>query len=913
MSGLFYNLFITPIEYIIELVYSTMSRVLWNDGLCIIFVSLAVQVMVFPLYKKADEIQDAERRRQKSLEKWSRHIKQTFRGNERYMMLTSYYRENNYKPYYALKGSISLILQVPFFIAAYNFLSGLDALNGSSFLFIRNLALPDALIHVGSFSINALPIAMTVINILSGMIYTKGFSVKEKAQLYSMAGLFLVILYNSPSGLVLYWTMNNLFSLLKNIVTKLFRNPLRFTGILSSVSGVLLFVFVSRRQLLDSSEKRFFVLALVAACFLPLVLSFRKKAGQPGKVKTVSEKESRETDRLFILGGVFLSVFLGAFIPLTVVSSSPLEFMSATLGPMNLVFQVLSISVGFFLVLAGTFYFLSGYRVKRFIAGLYWIACFAAAVDFLFFGKNWGTLNLMMVYDTITWTLETLARAQAVRNAIVVLCVSVVALLLFRFAGPVLRTVYIILIVSVTAFCIIYTVRVTRETSQIDSSAFDEIDNNQKVFTLSREGKNVVLIMLDRGIGGYTQFIFDEKPELRSVYEDFVYFPNTISYGGGTCYGSAPIFGGYEYTPDEMNKRNGESMVSKQNEALSVLPVLFSESGYDVTVCDPPLAGYRSAISDISIYDPYPGIKAYNLEGRFTNVSNMGYDSQTALKMQIRSMFFYSIMKSSPVALQLYIYNDGDYFSVFSSRMMPEGEFCDTYGMLNSLVRLTEVRDSGKNTFMMFNNELTHTPTVLHYPSYTYVSSDEVGYSSEPETRISADGQVLDLSSPRGRAHYHVNMAAMLLIGNWLEYLKQEGVYDNTRIIITSDHGEDLGQFDYLISAEGQDFERYYPVLIYKDFRDDGNSRRKTDRSFDFMTNGDACILAIDGLINNPVNPFTGKEINNNEKYAHPQLVTVSKTGADGNSAVLPVLPDEWYMVSDNMLNTENWVHVRLP
>ena len=60
-----------------------------------------------------------------------------------------------------------------------------------------------------------LPIAMTLINIIAGAIYTKGFSFKEKAQIYGMALVFLVILYNSPSGLVLYWTMNNVFSLIK--------------------------------------------------------------------------------------------------------------------------------------------------------------------------------------------------------------------------------------------------------------------------------------------------------------------------------------------------------------------------------------------------------------------------------------------------------------------------------------------------------------------------------------------------------------------------------------------------------------------------------------------------------------------------------------------------------------------------
>ena len=62
---------------------------------------------------------------------------------------------------------------------------------------------------------------MTLINCIAGAVYTKGFPFKEKLQLYGMAFLFLILLYNSPSGLVLYWTLNNIFSLLKNIYYKI--------------------------------------------------------------------------------------------------------------------------------------------------------------------------------------------------------------------------------------------------------------------------------------------------------------------------------------------------------------------------------------------------------------------------------------------------------------------------------------------------------------------------------------------------------------------------------------------------------------------------------------------------------------------------------------------------------------------
>ena len=98
--------------------------------------------------------------------------------------------------------------------------------------------MPDALLTIGGLSINLLPVLMTVINIISSSIYTKGAPLKEKVQLYGMALLFLVLLYDSPSGLVLYWTANNTFSLIKNIIQSL-KIPSTVINTVFSVIGLV--------------------------------------------------------------------------------------------------------------------------------------------------------------------------------------------------------------------------------------------------------------------------------------------------------------------------------------------------------------------------------------------------------------------------------------------------------------------------------------------------------------------------------------------------------------------------------------------------------------------------------------------------------------------------------------------------
>ena len=95
------------------IVYGYSKVLLGNSGLSIIVLSLCMNLLLLPLYNRADAIQEAEREKEKSLSRWVDHIKKTFSGDERFMLLQTYYRQNNYKPYHALKGLLPLVQEPP--------------------------------------------------------------------------------------------------------------------------------------------------------------------------------------------------------------------------------------------------------------------------------------------------------------------------------------------------------------------------------------------------------------------------------------------------------------------------------------------------------------------------------------------------------------------------------------------------------------------------------------------------------------------------------------------------------------------------------------------------------------------------------------------------------------------------------
>jgi len=72
------------------------------------------------------------------------------------MLIRACRRINGYKTIYAFRGTIWLLIQIHFFFAAYNFFSNLDVYNLVNFGAIAKLSEADALIKIGSMSVNLL-------------------------------------------------------------------------------------------------------------------------------------------------------------------------------------------------------------------------------------------------------------------------------------------------------------------------------------------------------------------------------------------------------------------------------------------------------------------------------------------------------------------------------------------------------------------------------------------------------------------------------------------------------------------------------------------------------------------------------------------------------------------------------------
>lgn len=911
-SNLLFSLLIGPLQLLFEVIFSCANKITNHPGLTIISLSLSMNFLILPLYMRADALQEEERDIQMKLAKGVAHIKKTFKGDERMMMLQTYYRQNDYKPTYVLRGAMSLFLEIPFFIAAYRFLSTLPILEGVQFGPIADLGKPDRLIVIAGIGINLLPILMTAINAVSTAIFTKGYPIKTKIQLYGMALFFLVFLYDSPAGLVFYWTLNNLFSLVKTIFYKL-KNPKKVLAIMGSLVGICAIIFGCRY--IGISMARLIVFAGIGiALQFPVLYMLAKKKGILKETKAPAKEDTNAG--VFLAAAVLMTILVGILIPSAVIKTSPLEFVNvaAFYNPIWYVVSAGCLAAGTFVVWLNVFYRLSANKGKIIIENILCAFSVAAIVDYMFFGKNLGTLLPSLQYENGM----SFAGKETLLNLLAVLVsVAVVAAIVIK-KKKILSTVLLVGILAFGIMAVMNIVSIRGEVSELVSKS--EENNEVAEFTLSREGENVVVIMLDRALGEYVPYIMSERPELIDKYAGFTYYSDTLSYGGHTNFASPALFGGYEYMPEKIQARSDEPLADKQDESLKVMPVLFSNAGYDVTVCDPAYAGYQW-IPDLTIYDDYPQMHTYITDGMFVNDEI----NEATIKTRNRNFFCYGLTKAMPIALQATFYENGNYHNLSSVNMDSQtvhdlytadglnAEFEKAYAVLEKMSDITKIDEGTSNNFLMMCNDTTHEQVLLQREDYSLSTHvDNTAYEQHDRSADAMFGKasqtILKVTEdPMQLTQYDSEMAAFIKLGEWFDYLREEGVYDNTRIILVSDHGNGLFQMEgmdkYTDNVNVTDLEYFFPLLMVKDF-----GAKDFKVSNEFMTNADTPSIALKGIVENPVNPFTGNAIDMTQKETGIQYVFESDLWEtkDNNGNIFK--PGKWFAVdTEDIWNQWSW------
>lgn len=202
-----------PLLYILHFFYQYVH----NYGLAIILLTILVKILFWPLthksYKSMKEMQKLQPRMAKLREK---HKGDKQKLNQEMMALYKTYKVN------PMGGCLPMVVQIPVFFALFRVLGACIELRHAPFmLWINDLSAPDRLFHF-SFQIPFMtpPYGIPVLTLLMGgsmfiqqkMTPTPGDPTQAKIMMF-LPVIFTFMFINFPSGLVLYWLVNNLLSI----------------------------------------------------------------------------------------------------------------------------------------------------------------------------------------------------------------------------------------------------------------------------------------------------------------------------------------------------------------------------------------------------------------------------------------------------------------------------------------------------------------------------------------------------------------------------------------------------------------------------------------------------------------------------------------------------------------------------
>jgi YidC/Oxa1 family membrane protein insertase len=207
----------TLMKYVLDFFYILIP----NYGIAIILLTILTKVVFLPLtFKSSESMAKMATLNPKMTEIRARLKDKPDKMNQE---IAELYKREKINP---LSGCLPLLLQMPIFFALYNLLQSHFELRGALFIpgWITDLSAPESILTfpfaiplVGWTALRLLPLLMVASQILSSKFTQPSGAPQQgggqaKLFAYALPIVFLFILYDMASGLVLYWTVQNILS-----------------------------------------------------------------------------------------------------------------------------------------------------------------------------------------------------------------------------------------------------------------------------------------------------------------------------------------------------------------------------------------------------------------------------------------------------------------------------------------------------------------------------------------------------------------------------------------------------------------------------------------------------------------------------------------------------------------------------
>ncbi|MCF7707856.1 MAG: membrane protein insertase YidC [Verrucomicrobia bacterium] len=188
-------------------------------GWTIVAITIIVKTLFWPLTNASTK----SMKRMAELQPQMKAIQEKYKDDPKKMNAKTmeFMKQNRVNP---MGGCLPMLLQIPVFFGFFKMLQSAVELRGASFLWVRDLSQPDTVFTVPGidFPVNPLPLIMGASMLWQARLTppSPGMDPVQQKIMRYMPLIFVVFLYNYSTGLTLYWTVQNLLSIVQMKLTK---------------------------------------------------------------------------------------------------------------------------------------------------------------------------------------------------------------------------------------------------------------------------------------------------------------------------------------------------------------------------------------------------------------------------------------------------------------------------------------------------------------------------------------------------------------------------------------------------------------------------------------------------------------------------------------------------------------------
>jgi YidC/Oxa1 family membrane protein insertase len=191
---------------------NTIHSVVKSYGISILMLTLVIRLVLWPLQSKANRsMRQMAVLAPKMQELREKYKDDPTRMNQEVMKLYKQYGVN------PVGGCLPMAIQIPIFFGLYQMLAQAVELRNAKFLWVQDLSQPDTVAHlpVLGWPINIIPLCMAATQVwLMAMTPKTGDPTQRRMMMFTPL-IFLFFCYNFAAALALYYTAQNLFSILQ--------------------------------------------------------------------------------------------------------------------------------------------------------------------------------------------------------------------------------------------------------------------------------------------------------------------------------------------------------------------------------------------------------------------------------------------------------------------------------------------------------------------------------------------------------------------------------------------------------------------------------------------------------------------------------------------------------------------------